>query len=64
LFGPGIVVKIEKAAKIDWIGEERFLCQKKIVKKNLGYCNLNKNKLLNKKQKILESNEFLESFQK
>jgi hypothetical protein len=40
-------VEIEHAAKIDWVKKKRFLSRKKIVKKNLGYCSLNKNKLLN-----------------
>jgi hypothetical protein len=42
LFGPDTVVKIKQAAKIEWVGKERFLGQKKIVKKNLGCCSLNK----------------------
>jgi hypothetical protein len=40
-------VEIEQAAKIEWVGKERFLGRKKIVKKNLGCCNLNKSKHLN-----------------
>jgi hypothetical protein len=47
LFGPDTVVEIEHAPKIEWAEKERFLGQKKIVKKNLGCCSLNENKLLN-----------------
>jgi hypothetical protein len=46
LFGPDTVVEIKHAGKIEWDGKERFLGRKKIVKKNLGCCSLNK-KLLN-----------------
>jgi hypothetical protein len=43
LFGLDVVVKIKQGAKIECVGKERFLGQKKIVKKNLGCCSLNKN---------------------
>jgi hypothetical protein len=36
------VVEIKRAVKIEWAGKERLLDQKKIVKKNLGWCSLNK----------------------
>jgi hypothetical protein len=34
-------VEIKQVAKIEWAGKERFLGQKKIVKKNLSCCSLN-----------------------
>jgi hypothetical protein len=42
LFGPDTVVEIKQAVKIEWAGKERFLGRKKIVKKNLSGCGLNK----------------------
>jgi hypothetical protein len=39
-------VEIKQASKIEWAEKERFLGQKKIVKKNLSCWSLNK-KLLN-----------------
>jgi hypothetical protein len=50
---------------MEWARKERFLGQKKIVEKNLSCCSLNKKfKLLNEKQRRLESNQALESFKK
>jgi hypothetical protein len=46
LFELNNVVENKEAAKIEWVGKERFLDQRKIVKNNLGYFSLNK-KLLN-----------------
>jgi hypothetical protein len=43
LFGSDTVVEIKHAVKMEWAGKERFLGRKKIMKKNLGYCSLNKN---------------------
>jgi hypothetical protein len=57
LFGPDIIVEIKQVAKIEWIGKERFLCQKKILQKNLGCFSLNK-KTFELKQRRLESKSF------
>jgi hypothetical protein len=42
LFGSDNVAEIKQAAKIKWAGKERFLGRKKIGKKKLDWCNLNK----------------------
>jgi hypothetical protein len=35
-------VEIKQAAEIEWARKEIFLGQKRIMEKNLDYCNLNK----------------------
>jgi hypothetical protein len=42
LFGLDTVVEMKQTTKIEWVGKERFLGQKKIVEKNLGCYSLNK----------------------
>jgi hypothetical protein len=42
LFGLDKVVVIKHGTKIEWVGNEGFLDRKKIVKKNLSCCSLNK----------------------
>jgi hypothetical protein len=49
MFALDNIVEIKQATKMEWDGNERFICRKKIVEKNLGCWSLNKKiKLLNK----------------
>jgi hypothetical protein len=57
-------VEINRAAKIEQAGKERFLRQKKILKKNLGCCSLNRKQTFELKHRRLESIQALEYFQK
>jgi hypothetical protein len=45
VFGSNTIVEIKRVAEIEWARKERFLSQNKIVKKNLGFCSLNKKTL-------------------
>jgi hypothetical protein len=45
-------VENKEATKIEWVGKERFLARRKIVKNNLGYCSLNKKTFGLKTEKI------------
>jgi hypothetical protein len=37
-----LLLRLKKVVKIEWVEKEIFLDRKKIVKKNLGCCSLNK----------------------
>jgi hypothetical protein len=45
-------VEIKQAAKIEWAKKKRLLGRKKIVKKNLSCCSLNKKTFELKQKKI------------
>jgi hypothetical protein len=63
LMRPDTVVEIKLAAEIEWAKIEKFLDHRKIVEKKLCCCSLNKKfKLLNEKQRRLESSQALEYF--
>jgi hypothetical protein len=55
-------VEIKHTVKIEWVGNERFLGRKEIVKKNLSCCSLNKKQMFELKTEEIRIKQSFEIF--